>query len=376
MRVLVAPDKFRGTLTARQAAAAIEAGWRAARPDDVVDAAPMADGGEGTLEVLLDAMGGTTVEVEVRGPLGDRTRAPLGLVDVADGPLGIVETARASGIQLLSRARWDPRRATTRGSGELIRAAMDRGARHLIVGLGGSATNDGGAGMARALGVRFLDERGAELSDGGAALLRLARIDVSELDPRLRAVVVEGAADVDNLLTGLTGASVVFGPRKGASQEDVWELDRAMAHLAATVHRELGVDLRDVPGAGAAGGLGFGLLAFCGARVRGGVEIVGEAIDLETRVAQADLVITGEGTLDEPSLRGKVAGGVMALARIWRVPVAVVCGRADVIPAEATVRSLVERVGERSAMEDARGSLQLVARELAQTAGDLAGRAP
>lgn len=378
MRVLVAPDKFRGTLTARQAAEAFAAGWRRARHDDDLELVPMADGGEGTLEALTDALDGELVARTVPGPLGDAVDAAFGLAATggrASGGrvTGVVEMARASGLALLADGRRDPRRTTTRGTGELIAAALDAGAEHLVVSIGGSATNDGGAGMAAALGGRFLDATGAPIADGGASLSSLARIDLSAMHPGLARAHVTGACDVDNPLTGPSGASAVYGPQKGASSGDVLELDRALAHLAAVVERDLGVSLRDEPGAGAAGGLGFGLLAFCGARLQPGVQVVMDAVELPARIARADLVVTGEGSLDVQSLHGKVPAGVLDACELAGVPVAIVCGRASIDVPRATVVSLVDRVGERAALDDARGATIAVAEELAARADDLAG---
>ena len=298
MRVLVAPDKFRGTLTARQAAEAVATGWRRTRPDDRLDLAPMADGGEGTMAALVDALQGEVVRVTVSGPREDQVEAAFGIADAAEGRVAIVEMASASGLELLSASRRDPRVTTTRGTGELIAAALDREPVRLIVGLGGSATNDAGAGMAQALGVRLLDVQGREVAAGGLALAGLARIDATGIDRRLRGLTCVAATDVDNPLTGPAGASAVYGPQKGASADDVVVLDRALAHLAAVVARDIGVDLRDEPGAGAAGGLGFGLMAFLGAHVRPGVDVVADALGLHARMAAADLAITGEGRLD------------------------------------------------------------------------------
>ena len=244
-------------------------------------------------------------------------------------------------------------------------AALDEGARRLLVCIGGSATNDGGVGMAAALGVRFLDDRGGSLPDGGRALPGLASIDLSGLDPRIDGAEIVGLTDVDSPLTGPRGASAVFGPQKGASADDVWALDRALVHLAAVVHRDLGVDLRDEPGAGAAGGLGFGLIAFCGARLRSGVEVVMEAVGFSERLSAADLVITGEGSLDEQSLRGKVVAGVLREAQDTGRPIAILAGRATVAPRGATVRSLVDRFGEVRAVDDAHRALEELAAELA-----------
>ena len=373
MRVLVAPDKFRGTLSARQAAEAVATGWRRARPGDELDLAPMADGGEGTMEALVDALRGEVVRAAVHGPRDDPIEAAYGVAETTDGRLAIVEMATASGLELLAPSRRDPRLTTTRGTGELIRAALDRSPSRLIVGLGGSATNDGGAGMAQALGVRLLDAAERELRVGGLALLDLARIDGTGLDPRLRAISCSAASDVDNPLTGPSGASAVYGPQKGASVEDVLLLDRALAHLSAIVHRDMGIDLSDEPGAGAAGGLGFGLMAFLGARVRPGVEVVSDALGLPERMEAADLVITGEGRLDAQSLRGKTPAGVLRLAREWSVPAVVVCGEVEIgltLPG-VPVRSLVKRFGRDDALADARRCLERMTEELADRADDL-----
>jgi glycerate 2-kinase len=370
MRVLVAPDKFRGTLTALQAAEAVETGWLRERPDDAVEIVPMADGGEGTMDALVSALGGRTTVVRVEGPLGEPVDAPYAIVPSAGGSLGIVEMARASGLALLAPNRRDPRRTTTRGTGRLMERAIEDGAAKLLVCLGGSATNDGGAGMAASLGVRFLDAEARPLPDGGASLVGLATIDMSRLHPGIAHTQVTGACDVDNPLCGPTGASAVYGPQKGASPEDVLLLDRALGHLAAVVHRDLGIDLRSEPGAGAAGGLGFGLMAFCGGRLRPGVEVVMDAVGLRQRMAAADLVITGEGSLDEQSLRGKTVAGVLAVAEEAGVPAAVVCGRASIAAPGVVVASLVERVGEGEAMARPRPSLERVAQELAARAED------
>ena len=371
MRVLVAPDKFKGTLTARQAAEAVERGWRRERPHDDLELVPLADGGDGTLDVLAPADGSDgsrRLSTRVTGPLGDPVDAQLGI----RGTTAVVEMARASGLELLSAERRDARRASTRGTGELVRAALDAGATRVLVCIGGSATNDGGAGFASALGARFLDRQGAPILDGGVALLELARIDLTALDPRLASVTVIGVTDVDNPLCGPHGASAVYGPQKGADPEAVLELDRALGHLAAVVHRDLGIDLADEPGAGAAGGLGFGLLAFAGARLRPGVDVVMEAQRFDERLSAVDLVITGEGSFDEQSLHGKVPDGVIRAARLAGVRCVIACGRATVAaPEDVTVRSLVERVGEHTALQDARGSLERLASELAADADAL-----
>ena len=373
MRILVAPDKFRGTLTARQAAEAVATGWRRTRPGDELDLVPMADGGEGTMQALTQALHGRIVPATVTGPLGDPVDAAFGIAPSEDGRLGVVEMATASGLALVPEARRDVLAATTRGTGELMALAIDAGADRLVVCIGGSATNDGGAGMAAALGARLLDTVGARVADGGEALTGLAHIDLTQLHPGLARVSVVGACDVDNPLTGPSGASAVYGPQKGASPDDVAALDRALAHLAAVVQRDLGVDLRDEPGAGAAGGLGFGLLAFCGARLRPGVEVVMDAVGLPQRIAEADLVVTGEGSLDEQSLHGKVPAGVLGACELAGVPAAIVCGRATIEVPGVPVISLTERVGERAALAEARPSLVSAAQDLAARAEDLVG---
>jgi len=371
VRVLVAPDKFRGTLTAAQAARAIATGWRRSRPepDEGIDELPMADGGEGTLDTLVEALGGTRRRVRVHGPLGDPVDAEYALVPGARGPAAVVEMARASGLELLSEARRDPVRTTTFGTGELVRAALAEGPEEVLLCIGGSATNDGGAGMAQALGVRFLDRAGQEIGPGGGALLDLAVIDATGLHPAVRRARFVVACDVDNPLTGPQGAAAVYGPQKGARPEDVLLLDRALAHLAAVVHRDLGIDVRSLPGAGAAGGLGAGLVAFAGARLRPGVELVMDAVRFAERLARADVAITGEGKLDAQSLRGKVPAGVIRAAREAGKPVVVLCGRAEVAPEGAEVASLVERFGEERAMTDARRALEDLAAELGGSAG-------
>jgi glycerate kinase len=358
VRILIAPDSFKGTIDARPAAEAIARGWRRRRPDDDLEVVPLADGGEGTLEALAPA---ERVRLRASGPLGDPVEVEVGLA----GGTGVVETARVLGLGLLARSRRDPRRTTSRGAGELIRELVARGAERLFVALGGSATNDGGVGMAQALGARFLDGAGRDLPVGGLALLGLARIDLSGLDPGLARTRIVGLVDVDNPLTGPTGASLVYGPQKGAGPQDAVLLDRALGHLAAVVHRDLGIDLAGEPGAGAAGGLGFGLLAFCGARLRPGAEVVMDALGIDGRLERADLVITGEGSLDAQTLRGKLVHRLLGRAALAGVPAVVVCGRAEVALPGVQVRSLVERVGSDRARSDPRGALERVGEELA-----------
>lgn len=324
MKVVVAPDKFKGSLTAPEAARALARGVRRAIPDADVDEAPMADGGEGTVEALVAATGGRFREADVSGPLGEPVRARFGLL--GDGATAVIEMATASGLMLVPHDRRDPTRASTRGTGELIRESLDEGARRLVVGIGGSATNDGGAGLAQALGYRLLDARGQDLPPGGGPLLRLDRIDASGRDRRLDGVEVAVACDVDNPLCGPRGASAVFGPQKGATPEQVATLDRGLAHFARVIFRDLGADVADLPGAGAAGGLGAGLVAFANGRLTRGVDTVIAAVKLADRLRGADLCLVAEGMLDGSSAGGKTAVGVARLARSLGCPTLALAG--------------------------------------------------
>jgi len=368
MRVVVAPDKFEGTLSAKQAAAALASGWRRADRGAEVEELPMADGGKGTLETLRDALGGRRERVRITGPLGDPVEADYGLVETSEGLAAVVEMARASGLALVSEARRDPLRATTWGTGELIAAACAHRPSRMIVCIGGSATNDGGAGMAQALGVRLLDEGGADLPPGGAALRRLSRIDASDLDRAVRDVDVVVASDVDNPLTGPRGASAVYGPQKGATPEQVRLLDGSLGHFAAVIHRDLGLDVRDLPGAGAAGGLGAGLIAFLGGRLRPGFEVVAGALDLERRLRWADVAVTGEGKYDAQTERGKAPAGVLRMAREAACRTVVVAGQVEegVSPPADLVYSLAGRAGLADAMGRTRELLEEAATEAAR----------
>jgi glycerate 2-kinase len=329
MRVVVAPDKFEGSLTAGQAAQAIQAGLQRARPDAEVVTLPLGDGGAGTLEALV-AAGFQRVPVAATGPTGEPVKAAIAV----DGDRCFVEMAEASGLKRLPGGRRARLEATTYGTGELLRAALDRGARTVVLGIGGSATTDGGAGMAAALGARFLDDAGAELPPGGAALLRLAHVDTAGLDPRLRRVQVTVAADVDNPLVGPDGAAQVFGPQKGAGPDEVLLLDSALRRYARVLTADLGVDLAETPGAGAAGGLGAGAITFLGARIRAGIKLVLELVGFDQEVATADLVVTGEGKLDAQSLRGKAPVGVARAATAHGVPVVALAGVVEVADRE------------------------------------------
>ncbi len=331
MRILVAPQEFKGTLTARLAAEAMAPGLRRALPGVELDLVPLADGGPGTVEALVEATSGRYYESNVHDPLGRPISARWGAPGTQGGatPAAIIEMAAASGLALLRPDELDPARATTFGSGELVQAALDAGYRRLLVGVGGSATNDGGAGLAQALGARLLDAGGLDLAPGGGALARLARIDASGLDSRLRETDVVVLADVTNPLCGPDGASLVYWAQKGATAEAARELDAALAHYAAVARRDLGVDASDAAGAGAAGGLAYGLIVFCGATLRAGFEVVAEAVDLAARLQRSDLVVTGEGRLDRQSGFGKTTAGVARLAREAGKPVVALAGSVE-----------------------------------------------
>ena len=312
MRIVIAPDSFKGSLSAREAADAIARGVRRALPDADIVTIPMADGGEGTARTLVDATGGHTVTARVTGPLGTPVTASWGLL--GDGITAAIDMAQAAGLTLVGD-HPDPLHATTYGVGELVRAALDHGARRLVVGLGGSATTDGGAGMAQALGIRLLDGDGCDLPRGGAALARLDRIDTTGLDPRLASTPITLACDVTNPLAGPHGAAAVFGPQKGATPAMVARLDAALARYAALVRRDVGRDVATVPGSGAAGGLGAGFLAFTDATMRSGVDLVLDATGFAAQAAGADWCFTGEGRIDGQTRYGKTPMGVARAAR-------------------------------------------------------------
>jgi glycerate 2-kinase len=322
---VVAPNAFKGSLTAVEAARAMAEGARRAFPSADIAAIPIADGGDGTVDALVVAARGERRRVRVRGPLGEPVEAEYGLIDA--GACAVIEMARAAGLALVRAGSRDPRVTTTYGVGELMQHAHDSGARRFVVGIGGSATNDGGGGMAQALGYHLLDERGVELPPGGAALDRLARIDRGGVHSDWTQVQVEVACDVTNPLTGPDGASAVYGPQKGATPEMVEQLDRALHRLAEVIRRDLGVDVERLPGAGAAGGLGAGLRAFVGGRLARGAEMVMEALHLDDRLRGASLVVTGEGRLDAQTARfGKGPAAIARLARAAGIPVIAIGG--------------------------------------------------
>ncbi|MFE0802487.1 glycerate kinase [Streptomyces sp. NPDC058812] len=340
-RVLVAADKFKGSLTAVEVAERVTAGLRRVVPDLGVEALPVADGGDGTVAAAV-AAGFERREVRVAGPLGDEVTAAFAL----RGDTAVVEMAEASGLQQLPAGVLAPLTASTHGSGELLRAALDAGARTIVFGVGGSATTDGGAGMLAALGARFVGGDGEPVAPGGGGLAGLASADLSGLDPRLSAVELVLASDVDNPLTGPKGAPAVYGPQKGASPEDVEALDAALAHFAKVLEETetvgaLAAEYAASPGAGAAGGIGFGAMLL-GARFRPGIEVMLDVLGFAPALERADLVITGEGSLDEQTLHGKAPAGVAAAARAAGKEVVAVCGRLA-LPAEALGRAGIRR---------------------------------
>ena len=340
-RVLIAADKFKGSLTAVQVAERVTAGLRRIAPEVEVEALPVADGGDGTVDAAV-AAGFERHEVRVAGPLGDEVTAAFALRDGT----AVVEMAEASGLHRLPAGAFAPLTSSTYGSGELLRAALDAGARTIVFGVGGSATTDGGAGMLTALGARFLDEDGGPVPPGGGALGQLTTADLTGLDPRLASVDVVLAGDVDSPLTGPKGAAAVYGPQKGAAPDDVAVLDAGLAHFAAVLEKTIGsraAEYAVAPGAGAAGGIGYGALVGLGARFRPGIEVILDVLGFAQAVERATLVITGEGALDEQTLHGKAPAGVAAAARAAGKDVIAVCGRLALAP-EALGRAGIRRV--------------------------------
>jgi len=324
MKIVISPQAFKGSITALEAAQAMSEGVFRVVEDATTDLLPVADGGDGTLETLVEGSGGEIRVSEVTGPLGERIAAPWGAM--GGGDTAVVEMARTSGLALVPPDRRDPRVTTTYGLGEAIKHALDAGFRTFIVGIGGSATNDAGAGMVQALGGRLLDGAGRDLAPGGAALAQLDRIDLSGLDPRARESQFMVACDVTNPLTGPEGASAIYGPQKGATPDMVAQLDAALLHFAEVAKRDIGADVNDVIGAGAAGGLGGGFIAYLGASLRAGVDIVLDTVDLDRHLDGADLVITGEGCLDHQTVYNKAPIGVAARAKLRDIPVIAISG--------------------------------------------------
>jgi glycerate 2-kinase len=360
MKIVIAPDSFKESLTALHVCEALEKGIKTHFPNAEISKVPMADGGEGTVQSLVDATGGQIIQAKVTGPLGKEVEAFYGIL--GDGKTAVIEMAAASGLHQVPMDERNPLITTTRGTGELILKALDQNVKHIIIGIGGSATNDGGAGMAKALGAKLINTNGAEIKEGGGSLNQLAAIDLTNFDSRLAEVKVEVACDVDNPLTGETGASAVFGPQKGATPDMVKQLDRNLAHYAAIIEKEMDIHIQNVPGAGAAGGLGGGLLAFLSAELKPGVDIVIEATQLESYIKNADLVITGEGRIDGQTIYGKTPIGVAKTAKKHSVPVIAIAGSIgagseavyehgisalfSVVPGAVTLSEALEKAGE------------------------------
>jgi len=324
MKIVIAPDSFKESLSAPEAADQIEAGFRDIFPDLECLKRPMADGGEGTVAALVAATGGKIVSASVTGPLGEKVDSFYGVT--GNGETAIIEIAAACGLAQVPPELRNPLKTSSFGVGELIVLALDAGLRNFIIGIGGSATNDAGAGMLQALGVKLLDAHGQAIGFGGAALAQLALIDAGQLDPRLPQCQIQVACDVDNPLCGTKGASAIFGPQKGATEEMVASLDQALAHFARLIQRDMQLDIADIPGAGAAGGMGAALLAFLNAQLRSGIDIVITSTGLVEAIKSADLVITGEGRIDGQSAHGKTPFGVARVSARYKVPVIGIAG--------------------------------------------------
>ncbi|HBC6430353.1 glycerate kinase [Citrobacter amalonaticus] len=370
MKIVIAPDSFKESLSAMQVATAIEQGFREIYPDAQYVKLPMADGGEGTVESMVEATEGHYHFIDVTGPLGTPVQARWGIL--GDGKTAVIEMAAASGLHHVPPEHRNPLLTTSYGTGELILAALDRGVEHIILGIGGSATNDGGAGMLQALGIDLLDEKGDALPEGGGALSKLATIDTSHADPRLKTVSVTVACDVNNPLCGPTGASAIFGPQKGATEAMVAALDGALAVYGKRLQEFTGRDVMNAPGAGAAGGMGAALLGLLGADLKPGVEIVINALQLERLVADASLVITGEGRLDSQSICGKTPIGVARCAKRYQKPVIALAGgltqdhqivHEHGLDAVFSVLTRIATLPE--ALEDAEYNLRISARNIA-----------
>ncbi|HCD7966767.1 TPA: glycerate 2-kinase [Citrobacter amalonaticus] len=324
MKIVIAPDSYKESLSATEVAQAIEKGFREIFPDAQYVSVPVADGGEGTVEAMIAATHGSAHSALVTGPLGEKVNANWGMS--GDGKTAFIEMAAASGLALVPPEKRNPLITTSRGTGELILQALDSGASNIIIGIGGSATNDGGAGMVQALGAKLCDANGTEIGYGGGSLNTLNTIDVSGLDPRIKHCAIRVACDVTNPLVGEQGASRIFGPQKGATEPLILELDRNLAHYADIIKKLLGVDVKNVPGAGAAGGMGAALMAFLGAELKSGIEIVTQALNLEEHIHDCTLVVTGEGRIDSQSIHGKVPVGVANVAKKYHKPVIGIAG--------------------------------------------------
>ena len=372
MKIVVAPDSFKGSVSALEAARAIEQGIRRVFPEAVIEKVPMADGGEGTVQSLVDATGGHIRTHRVLAPLGNEVDAKFGIL--ADGETAVIEMASASGLTLVAPDERNPLRTTTYGTGQLIHAALEAGCRRLIIGIGGSATNDGGVGMAEALGVRSLDADGNQIPRGGGNLGQLRSIDITGLHPAIAETETVVACDVNNPLTGPDGASYVYGPQKGATPEMIETLDTCLAHFDKVLTETLGKSFNDTPGAGAAGGLGAGLMAFLNAELKLGVDIMIDAVKLEERIKGASLVFTGEGQLDFQTAFGKTPVGVAKVAKAHNIPViAIAGGIAEGAEAvyEAGIDAMLGIVQEPMSLNDAIGDATRLIADTAEQAARL-----
>lgn len=326
MKIVLAPDSFKGSLTSIQAASAMERGIKNVLKDAQIKKVSIADGGEGTVEAIVSMTRGQYVHTIVEGPLGEKVDAVWGLCTTDKGKTAVIEMAAASGILITPANKRNVRKASTFGTGQLIKAALDTGVQRIIIGIGGSATNDGGAGMAQALGAQFYDKDGKPLNKGGEALSQLHSIDLRDLDPRLKNTEILIASDVKNPLCGPQGCSAVYGPQKGATPQDVEFLDKALENYAAIAKRDVGIDIKNVPGAGAAGGLGAGLMLFANGKMEPGIELVLKIIGFDEIIKDADLVFTGEGFSDSQTANGKAPVGVASIAKKSDIPVICLSG--------------------------------------------------
>ena len=372
MKIVIAPDSYKESLSATEVALAIEKGFREIFPEAQFVSVPVADGGEGTVEAMIAATQGRAVTSTVTGPLGDAVTAQWGIS--GDGGTAFIEMAAASGLALVPAERRNPLITTSYGTGELILQALESGVKNIIIGIGGSATNDGGAGMVQALGAKLCDANGTAIGFGGGSLMSLNHIDIAGLDERLQACTIRVACYVTNPLTGPFGASCIFGPQKGATAEMIAELDRNLAHFAEVIQKSLCVDVKDVPGSGAAGGMGAALMAFLGAELRSGIEIVTQALNLEEHIHDCTLVVTGEGRLDSQSIHGKVPVGVASVAKKYHKPVIGIAGSLtrDVGVVHQygidSVFSVLNRIGSlEEAFRDAADNIYLTSRNIAAT---------
>jgi len=372
MKIVIAPDSYKESLSALEVATQIEQGFREVFPDAHYVKLPVADGGEGTVEAMVAATQGEIIHVRVTGPLGDQVDGFFGLS--GDKQTAFIEMAAASGLEMVRACDRNPLLTTSFGTGELIRSALDHGVKHCIIGIGGSATNDGGAGMVQALGGGLFDQQGRQIGYGGGQLDQLARIDISQLDPRIALCRFEVACDVTNPLTGAEGATAIFGPQKGATPAMITTLDAGLKHYAAIIKRDLDKEVEHIPGAGAAGGMGAGLQAFCGAELRKGIEIVTEALGLDAIVRDATLVITGEGRIDSQTIHGKVPIGVARVAKRYNKPVIGIAGSlTDDVGVvhqhglDAVFSVLYEICTLDQALENAARNVRMTARNIAAT---------